>query len=331
MRTITSLAIALAASIPSATSFATVYNLPPDLPPEVLFAGDTMNVFVGAAKAEPIEARAGSTINLYGGEMGILTYLYGNLNIYSGKASSTTVADGGTINVYNGSTDDLHLANSVLNLHGGQINGLVWASSSTINMAAGAFPFFRLIDSTVNMTGGKIVFGLPAENVGVRSTLNVSGGELGTLYLSDGSDLNLRGGSVVPNERFAVMPDATAYLYVRSALLNGATVPGLTHGVAVPIDVTNVNGQLDVVLQNGSPFNFTLSALPFSESNPGPAGAVISTNPSNTGPRPPVAKVEVFITLIPEPSTATMAAVGVVACSATIRRLRSSSTRFEVC
>src|SRR5690242_10010359 len=99
MRTIASLVIAIAASLP-AVSFATVYNLPPGLPPEALLAGDTMNVFVGAAKGDFIEAQAGSTINLYGGEMGLLTYMYGSLNIYSGKASSTTTASGGTINVF---------------------------------------------------------------------------------------------------------------------------------------------------------------------------------------------------------------------------------------
>jgi autotransporter passenger strand-loop-strand repeat protein len=328
MRMTFTLAAALVAAASPLSALATVYNLPPDSPPTSLAAGDTMNVFDGAATTDVVEAYAGSTINLYGGAMGLVTNLYGDLNIYGGRASSTTWASGGTINVFNGSTGGLYLTNSVLNVHGGQIDGLVNANNGTINMAAGDFIFQSLSDSTVNMTGGRILVGFPYATV--RTTFNVSNGELGDLTLRDGSKLNLRGGSVVPNSRFTVLPDATAHLFVRSALLNGMTVPGLVHGVAVPINVINVDGQLDVVLQNGSPFSFSLSTRSLLQLDPRPAGALISTNPSNADPGP-VRKIEVLLTLIPEPAAATMAVTCVAVWAGIARGSRRSFSRRVVC
>jgi hypothetical protein len=309
--------VALAAS----AARAVVYNMPPDALPATLLAGDTLNFNTGGVIPEfaAVEAGLGSTVNLYGGALGFITNLKGVLNVYGGKASETTHGDGATINVFAGTTGGFNLKNSVLNVQGGTLGGLVSAANSTINLAAGQLGFWYFSDTTVNMTGGQLPVVVFDEGGG-RRILNVSGGELGHMTLRDGSVLNLRGGKSMPNTTFAVLPDAKAHLYVRSASINGSPVPGLTLGVDVPIDVTNQTGKLDVVLQNGSPFSFLLSTT--TQLQDQFLGPLISTNRSMSSTSPAPAKVEVVLTLVPEPCSAALATASIAACVGGLRRRR---------
>lgn len=288
-------------------SQAVVYNLPPDVPPATLAAGDAMNVYAGAGTVDQLDAAAGSTINVHGGAMGLLTYTSGEMNIYGGKASSTVVGAGATVNLVAGEIPNaLYMnADSTLNMSGGKF-AFLNASASVINLSGGNISVLQQLQtSTLNMTGGQILLGFRSVT---GSTINLSGGTLGDDQIGGDSRLNFSGGSIAPKAYFAALADSTVHLIARAALLNGTAIPGLSLGNETAIDLTNITGTLNGILKDGSPFSFALR-LDRPESSAQGQGPIIVTNPSVVQSGPPRSNVKVLITLVPEPSSASLVAL----------------------
>jgi hypothetical protein len=312
MRTLTSLAIMIVASIPCVASYATVYNLPPDVPPTALVAGDVMNVFAGAGTVDQLDAALGSTINLQGGSMGLLTYLYGVLNIHSGNASSTTAASGGQINLYGGASGSLYLTdNSTLSMSGGNVNGFFSANNSVVTLSGGRIQTVESIqNSTLNISGGEIVMSMAPSLT--TSTFNMSGGVLGDLRLGSGTRLNLSGGAISPLGHFIVDSQSVLALSVKGASLNGLGIPNLSPGVTTPVDVTNLTGQISGLLAGGESFVFQLR--PEAPKTLLEKGAFVVTAPPQRG-----GTVQILVTLVPEPGTAELFAVAAVSIGGIVR------------
>ena len=154
--------------------------------------------------------------------------------------------------------------------------------------------------TTINMAGGRIgtAFGPVTGSGGV---LNVSGGTVGQFEIADGVRLNLSGGQfdVYPGDAaFLALPGSTVHVRVQNASLNAAAIPGLEPGQTVEINVTNMLGELTGKLSDGAAFKFELAADRMT--------ADFNSPVIRTSPIPGVGQVKVLVTLVPEPTLATL-------------------------
>ncbi len=146
----------------SASVSAQIYNIPPDIAPDSVGTGETLNLGVGGALPDRFQANADSTVNIDGGYVG--HYFEAN--------------DTSTVNINAG---DIGLG---FNANGG----------STVNIGGGTFgSFFQAHSgSSVEISGGKLgsIFQALA-----GSTVDVRGGSVGTFFAAQpGSAVALIGG-----------------------------------------------------------------------------------------------------------------------------------------
>jgi hypothetical protein len=276
----------------------TVYNVPPDPLPTSLAAGEILNFYDGGFVPEFYETAPGSVVNVHSGFFAFFPYINGDLNVYGGTTGTTMFATGGTLNVFGGKLgDQTSLINGELNVYGGEVEFSLNAYDSVVNVQAGQVGFAEnLTRSVLNISGGE-VYGFA--NSPSQSTINLSGGTLGDTRLGGESILNMNGGTFPPNAYVVAYPDSQVNLKVRAASLNGQPIAGLAYGVTAPIDFTNLVGELTGVLEDGSPFEFSLIL----DAGPDGPGAVIVTDPTRpSAGGSPAGSVVVNITLVPEPS-----------------------------
>lgn len=192
--------------------FATIINVPPDVPPTVISSNTQVNV--GGALGDRVDAGSssgtstnievnirgmvgndfdafsGSTINLFSGFIGIS---------FDARAGSHFNMSGGSTGVgftaWNGSEVVLTegqlgqlvaYAGSTVTVHGGSIGN----TSSTMGQAVGAFSG----PAVLNLLGGHVTHSFDVREHGV---VNMSGGRQGALlHAYPGSILNISGGTV---------------------------------------------------------------------------------------------------------------------------------------
>jgi hypothetical protein len=278
----------------------------------VLANGDILNYDPGVDLYDNLTAPAGSTVNLLSGYVDFVEPIEGTLNLNGGNVSTPLFARDATINLGAGSLSHASIQGSVLNIVGGGVQAELSAVDSIVNLSAGNIALLGSIPgSTLNMSGGAIaskLFG-PLQGGGI---INITGGLLGDLAIADGVVLNLSGGQigVAPSKSFfSALPGATVHLLVQQAQIDGVDVAGLSRGSTVPVDVTNRVGELTGVLRDGSPFHFDLAATSHHTGNY-PRDPTIVTDPSHGAPIPPKTRVEVLITLVPEPTSTCLVALG---------------------
>lgn len=314
----------------SAWAQAVTYNVPPDALPATLSAGDVLNYDPGVSLFEILPSPpTGATVNVYSGnaDFDFGSTIKGEVILFSfipavkAVGAKITIADGGRLHY-------AAITQTYVELIGGQLEG-IFGADNLIDIRDGRFIMgaFQVDGTTVNMSGGEI---LPEVTRVDGITLNISGGSLVGVEFGFGSNLNLRGGQYdqdgVPNDTFVAYPGANVHLFVREASLAGTAIPGLAPGVTVVLDVTNMTGELTSVLADGSPLDIDLT--PVVDHNGSFFNPRIITDPllpNYSSGFPPIDSIEVAITLVPEPPTLILAALGgVFATRRFTRRSRES-------
>ena len=127
-----------------------VYNVPPDIAPASIGAGDVLNVGVGGVIEEPFTAGVSSTVNV-GGNLEF-PRIHGELNVLDGLVYA--IVEGGHIRQHGGTIgSDTALIDGTADIYDGVVS---WT--------------FYSIRSTVNVYGGEIESGTPrdAQRTGLR-------------------------------------------------------------------------------------------------------------------------------------------------------------------
>jgi hypothetical protein len=300
--------------------FSTVLNIPPD--PDI---GDSQSV----GSNTQINLAAGGSIGHHfsvGASDGSSTDV--ELNISGGVVDHTLAAyGGGVINISGGEVGSHFAATSgsKVNISGGVVgNVFLAADGSHVSMTGGSIGRFSLARghslfdisggstgndfeaegfSQVNFSGGALGDSSQAEWF---STVNISGGSLGSdFHALDNSVVNISGGSV--GSGFQVRENAvtnvsggtfsgTVEAWIGSSMhLSGKQfllgfldiTPLLT--LNVPVTITDRDVKLSGILAEGEPFSFTLNSTRFSGQDFFDPAALVT------------------ITLVPEPTTCTLA------------------------
>jgi hypothetical protein len=104
-----------------------------------------------------LKARGSSLVNVYGGNMNILTAKDSSLvNIYSGSMFELRANETSEVNVYGGTKDNVVAKAGVINIYGGLIlNGLYPFEDGRINIYGTGFnyPYGPIIDISGTLTG----------------------------------------------------------------------------------------------------------------------------------------------------------------------------------
>jgi hypothetical protein len=267
----------------------TVYNIPPDPAPTEIGAGDVVNLSTELFGG--FMAGAGSTVNIQaGGGIGIGLYSRGEVNVLPGALGlGSWTLDGGVLHATGG-----HLGWSTVQ-NGGHV---------VVDGASMSGPT-ELRNSTAEFRSGR----MDGVYVFDGSTMTIhSAGVLGAVILELNAELNIRGGGLAPQPPPANIPtlDASGQLnlFVRSAMINGSPIPGLTLGASVTIPERNVD--LETVLADGTAY-----VVPLTPFNGGSVGDY-TFHPSSI----------VTVTLVPEPASG-LAATCAVVLAANLTRLRA--------
>jgi len=171
-----------------------IIQLPGDIAPLGIRAGQTLRVANGSTLPANFNAGFGSVVEITGGNVG------DNLEAVG---TSLTIS-GGTIGRYLGIFTE-----STMQISGGEIGSdMVAAGNSNMDISGGTIgSFFRLLDgSTANISGGQIAGDFQIES---DSTVNISGGSVGTsMRALSGSTVNVSGGAI--GFGFGVAGESTA-------------------------------------------------------------------------------------------------------------------------
>jgi hypothetical protein len=266
-------AIAAAIAASSQVALATVYNVPPDPVPAAIGAGDTVNL--SANLAFGFEAGVGSEVNvLTGGGIGFAFTSKGDVNVLPGAIGlGVWTLDGGTLNAKGGNVSWTTAINGAhINVDGSWLTGPTQFTNSTLEFRSG------------RMDGVYILSG---------SSMTIFGPGVYGAVILDG-ELNIRGGGLAPQSAPPSIPTLVASgrlnLFVNSATIDGAPIPGLTPGATVTIAERGVN--LNTVLADGTPYLVPLTPVM------GGSGSDYSFGSTSI----------VTVTLVPEPAGGAIAA-----------------------
>jgi|GEM_PF-5029400 len=262
------------------SNFATVIVLPDD---QTSISGsigsDTqLNVAAGGTVASSFNVGPSNgsgfniEMNLVGGSVGsqVTSYAGSTVNVLSGFIGNGFDAFSGVVNMSGGTFgDDFDIS-----------------ASSVLNLSGGdiGVNFDALSGSTVNMTGGSI-----GDSIDVfASTFNLHGGEIGEEFdVNNGALVNIFGGDV--GDQFDVFSGGEVHIFATQASIDGIA---LSLNVGESIVVTQRGGALlESTLEDGAFLDFQL--------NDSFSGTLDSFGPGST----------VRVTLVPEPSTASIFAL----------------------
>lgn len=316
-------ACVLHATLARAGYAAVTYNVPPDPIPATLAPGDVLNYDPGVALYDSLPAPAGATVNIYSGAADLPhQWVEAALNVIGGSVSSPFSARDTVVTIGPaGRVSDFGLFRSHLQINGGLVNLELFAVDSVIEMNGGLISILGSIaGSELTMSDGLLGFSWSPL---VDGTLNVNGGVVGDLGIGNGVVMNLAGGQVgaAPSKSdFTAYPGSRINLVVQQAMIDGTPIPGLVFGSPVAVDVTNMTGDLSGILRDGSLFHFDLVPVDFS-SGTYPRDPTIITDPTKPAPGQAaiVNRVEVYVTLVPEPASGLLL---LVAASGAIRSVR---------
>lgn len=235
------LCVTAAIAISRSVATATIYNSPPDAIPNSLQSGDVLNITDAFQVVFLQSAEAGSIINLSSGGGIFAANVRGVLNSFpdaAGMASGSI--DGGTVYAWGGSFGMPSMSNgATFNIEGADVLSLT-SYGGTVNFRSGVFQNGSLIlNTTVNLFATTGSAGAGEFHIG-DSVFNFCGGELTP---TAGSSLNSGVGAEI-------------HLFMQSAALNGAPIPGLALGATVVIPQRLVT--LGGVMKDGSPVDMYL-------------------------------------------------------------------------
>ncbi|TWU22750.1 hypothetical protein [Bythopirellula polymerisocia] len=298
-------------AISHSIAFAVIYNVPPDPLPVTFVSGDILNYDPGVDLFPTLSAPAGTIVNLFSGTIsGFESNVEGTLNVLGGSVSTPVFARDTVITLGSGGLlSDLVIQRTTLQIIGGRVGTELASLDSNINLLDGEITLLgNMSGSTLKMSGGIInVSFIPIEG----GTINMSGGVMGDIAISNGVEFNLSGGTVgfgPSMSFFTALPGSSMHLFVQEAQFNGVDIPGLSLGTTIPFDVTNLLGKLTGVLSDGLPFLFDLTTM--NQTSDLPRDPTIVTDP-NLGSLP-LTKIKILITLVPEPHSIYLAAIVVV-------------------
>jgi hypothetical protein len=221
---------------------ATTINVPPDpAPPKNVPAGTVVNVLPGGVLGDNFNFDIfGATLNVSGGAVGngLFTRLDGsissgsigngmrmfggNLAVSGGSIGDSFTTFGGTIAITNGSIGDSFTANSTIEMSGGSIGS-----------------GFRFKGNVFDMTGGSIGDHATFEAL---TLLNLRGGTIGAVLHIDSAGAG-----------------DGMHVFGTNFLLNGLPIAGLSQPGDTLYEETRGGALLTGILQDGSPFSFTLN------------------------------------------------------------------------
>jgi hypothetical protein len=271
--------------------WAIVYNVPPDPAPNVLVAGDELNLGVGGAVPAfpaPFSAAAGSLINVNGGTVDTPYPVAATVNVNSGLFRPGMAK--GAVNIYGGTAGGITIFENVVNVYGGSVGSSAGLGpDATLNLFNGLVGGGMNLQpgSEVNIFGGVMAAPFPP----FEATINMySGTFTGAAWFAN-SVFNISGGTLVdPN--WEMHGSAIAIVTGTSFRLNGIPIPGLS--VGSPINITSRNVVLTGTLLDGSSITANIS-------NPGGPGGGVD------------ASATITIILVPESESIVLLIVGGIA------------------
>ena len=303
---------------------AVTYNVPPDPLPAQLVSGDILN-YSGPFDVELPAPPAGAVVDVVDSHVLFDGVVRGDVNLTRSSARFFSAADAHiTASGHNAGIETARLDRSRIDLFDGASLAYVDGNDSEVFISGGQMGSLGNADDwMISMISGSIneAYDPIYYSTWTNTHVNVSGGAIGHLPLGRGSTLSLAGGEFDKelsgyDVGFAALPGSSVHLFVHSAQLNGATIPGLTPGATVPLDLDEVEGELTGVLRDGSPFLFQLFA-DFDSQDPYMLDAVIVTAPSSWAP---TQYVEVFVTRVPEPAGLVLAGIAAAVLVQAMRR-----------
>lgn len=231
-----------------------VYNVPPDSPPAVLNAGETLNFLSGglAGYDNMLTLAAGSEFNMYGGfiEFALLTEEGSSANLFEGDSVQSRFS--GRVNVHGGAHYDAHMFGAI-RVEGGMIGG--YLHDAEVEIVGGTVDILEAYDSHVTMSGG--AFGLLNLNGG--SLVEVSGGVFRDAFIGAGAELALGGGKLSPEfvtEPFTFVGDGLLTIRGTNFSVDGDPLTGLAPGEERFIVERGIT--INCVFADGTPFEFQI-------------------------------------------------------------------------
>lgn len=233
-----------------------VIDVPSSPSPRGLRSGQILNLNLGGTIGDIFTANPGSTLNVNGGNVGVLLEaVNATINVSNGSVGTAFAAySDSTVNVSGGVVSDLDIASgSVLSMSGGTIlDRLEIANDSRAIITDGILQDVAIWGGTATILGGSL-----KRFVGVSSggELNLAGGTFEhSVGVGDGSTINISGGwfgnTLTANAGSVVNIKGLAFL------LDGVPISGLVPGV--PLEITDTDATLSGTLSDGTPFEFDL-------------------------------------------------------------------------
>ncbi len=239
-----------------------------------------LNVFDGGTITGSFRVNVGSAeVNMLGGSaLNNFSIAGGRLNVLDGFVGGLDAASGSRLRIAGGELGLVNVTGTDLQISGGDCRAVSILSGSVARITGGDLGSAgRFLVSTVNISGGVLgtdyeIFGgnvvnMSGGTIGDRlvmsdDVVNISGGAVGIEFeiLSDNGTLNLSGGTFGRPLRAA---RGTVNLFGTSFFLNGVEIPGLVPGQ--PFTITQRGNLLSLTgtFVDGTPIDFILNSLDF--------------------------------------------------------------------